>query len=281
MPDNDTKGSPYRVQVLDRALAVLDFLAQEQDAVSLTDLSERLNLNKSTAHRLVMILERHRMIERESQTGRYRLGMRLFELGSIAVSRFDIRDKARGHLEQLGYEVDESIHLCALDNGEVLYLDRKEPRRSVRMECRVGHRNPVHCTSVGKAMLAHLSEREVDQILRQRGMPRKTSATLTTPAELKADLALIRARGYAIDNEEIEEGVRCVGVAVLGASGQPIAAISVSAPSFRMPVEKLPVIAGLVSREAKALSSESGYRGPWHVDLSDAALATLTGAGNG
>lgn len=259
------KASPYRVQVLDRALAILDLLADQQENASLSDLAEKLQLNKSTAHRLVMILERDRLVERDANSGRYRLGMRLFELGSIAISRFDIREKARRHLEQLLYEVDESVHLCTLDGGEVLYLDRVEPTRSVRMQCHVGRRNPAHCTSVGKAMLAHLPDREVDEILRQHGMPRRTPRTLSTPAELKSDLAVIRARGYAIDDEEIEEGVRCVGVAVLGHNGRPLAAISVSAPSFRLSMEKVPIVAASVSRGAKSLSMESGFRGAWHL----------------
>jgi IclR family acetate operon transcriptional repressor len=114
-------------------------------------------------------------------------------------------------------------------------------------------------------MLAHLPDREVDEILRQHGMPRRTPRTLSTPAELKSDLAVIRARGYAIDDEEIEEGVRCVGVAVLGHNGRPLAAISVSAPSFRLSMEKVPIVAASVSRGAKSLSMESGFRGAWHL----------------
>jgi DNA-binding IclR family transcriptional regulator len=109
-------------------------------------------------------------------------------------------------------------------------------------------------------------------------MERRTAATLTTPAELKADLAAIRARGYAIDDEEVEEGVRCVGMAVLGHNGRPIAAISVSAPSFRMPVEKAPIVAASILRAARALSIESGYRGTWNLNAAEALV--LTGAGS-
>jgi DNA-binding IclR family transcriptional regulator len=151
------------------------------------------------------------------------------------------------------------------------------------MQCRVGRRNPAHCTSVGKAMLAHLPDREVDEILRQRGIERRTAATLTTPAELKADLAAIRARGYAIDDEEVEEGVRCVSMAVPGHNGRPIAAITVSAPSFRMPVEKAPIVAASILRAARALSIESGYRGTWSFNTSNVSAAeapVLTGAGS-
>src|SRR5579862_7952562 len=174
------------------------------------ELSTELDLHKSTVHRLLMILERHRMVEREPKTGRYRLGMRLFELGSLAIARFNIRERARHHLEQLMAEVDETVHLCVLDGGEVLYVDKIEPSRSVRMASRIGRRNGAHCSAVGKAVMALMPEREVDEILKQHGMGRFTPRTLVTAAELKADLKATRKRGYAIDNEEAETGVRCV-----------------------------------------------------------------------
>jgi DNA-binding IclR family transcriptional regulator len=259
--DSETKQSPYRVQVLDRALAIIDALAGDGPDASLMELSSRLQLHKSTVHRLLMILERHRVVERQPQTGRYQLGLRLFELGSVAIARFDIRDRARLHLQRLVTEVDETVHLCALDSGEVLYLDKIEPSRSVRMSSRIGRRIGVHCSGVGKAMLAQLPEREVDQILEQRGMARQTSQTIVTMAELKADLKTTLERGYAIDNEEAEEGLRCVAAAVLGRNGRPLGAISTSAPSFRLPLDQVPVVAEAVCAAARALSEESGYRG--------------------
>src|SRR5262245_29695729 len=186
MPKGKTDSSPYKVQVLDRSLAILDALANAREDASLAELAEKVKLHKSTVHRLASILERHRIVERDTQSGRYRLGLRLFELGSIAMGRFSIRDRARPHLERLLYQVDETVHLCALDAGEMLYLDKIEPARSVRMASRIGRRNPVHCTSVGKVILAFLPEPEVDDILRQHGLKRMTANTTTTPAELKA-----------------------------------------------------------------------------------------------
>jgi len=262
MPKGKTDSSPYKVQVLDRSLAIIDALANARDDASLAELAEKVKLHKSTVHRLTSILERHGILERDARSGRYRLGLRLFELGNIAMGRFNIRDRAHPHLERLLYEVDETVHLCALDAGEVLYLDKMEPARSVRMASRIGRRNPVHCTSVGKAILAFLPESEADDILRQHGLKRLTPKTMTTPAELKADLKLIRDRGYAIDNEENEEGVRCIGAPVLDHSGRPIAAISISAPSFRLPLDKVPTVAVSVCRAALALSQESGYQPP-------------------
>jgi len=260
MPNRKTDSSPYKVQVLDRSLAIIDALANARDDASLAELAEKVKLHKSTVHRLTSILERHRILERDSQSGKYRLGLRLFELGSIAMARFNIRDSARLHLEKLLFEVVETVHLCALDVGDVLYLDKMEPVRSVRMASRIGRRNPAHSTSVGKAIMAFLPEPETDSILRQHGLKRLTAKTITTPAELKADLKLIRDRGYSIDNEENEEGVRCIGAAVLDHSGRPIAAISVSAPSFRLPMDKVPAVAASVCRAALALSQESGYQ---------------------
>lgn len=244
-------------------MAIIDALAltKEHENLSLMELAAQLQLHKSTAHRLLMILERHRMVEREPQTGRYRLGLRLFELGAIAISRFNIRDYARPHLERVLFETEETVHLCVLDAGEVLYVDKIEPSRSVRMASKIGRLSPAHCSAVGKAMLAHLPERELDDILKQRGLPRMTAKTIVTPADLKAELKTVRERGYAIDNEEAEEGVRCVAAAVLGPSGRPVGAISTSAPSFRLPLERVPAVADSVSRAARAISVESGYRG--------------------
>ena len=242
-------------------MAILDALAiANQKDISLVELAAQLQLHKSTAHRLLMILERHRMVEREPQSGRYRLGLRLFELGAVAIARFNIRDYARPHLERVLFETEETVHLCVLDAGEVLYVDKLEPSRSVRMASKVGRLSPAHCSAVGKAMLAHLSERELDEILKQRGLARMTAKTIVTPAELKAELKTVRERGYAIDNEEAEDGVRCVGAAVLGPSGRPVGAISTSAPSFRLTLERVPAVAESVCRAARAISMESGYR---------------------
>jgi DNA-binding IclR family transcriptional regulator len=268
------KTSPYKIQVLDRALAIINAIAESRTDASLAELAEIVKLHKSTVHRILMILESYRVVDRDPQGGRYRLGLRLFELGTIAIGSFNIRDRARRHLERLLYEVDETVHLCVLDGGEVLYVDKFEPSRSVRMASRIGRRNPAHCTAVGKAILSLLSEREVDDILRRHGLPRLTPNTITTPAELKVELQAVRRRGYSIDNEEVEEGVRCVGAAVLDHAARPIAAVSVSAPSFRLPPEKVEVVAALVSRVAQALSKELGYFGPWPVEARKTPAST-------
>lgn len=279
-PGKETNPSLYRVQVLDRALSILDALAHLREDASLAELAVLVKLHKSSAHRLLMSLERHRMVDRDPQTGRYRLGLRLFDLGTLAIARFNIRDRSRPYLEKLMYNSHETVHLCVLDHGEVLYVDKIEPDRTVRLSSTIGHRNAAHCTAVGKAMMAWLSEAEVDAILHQHGMRRHTAKTLSTPAELKAELRTIRERGYAIDDEEHEEGVRCVASAVKDYSDRPIAAMSVSSPSFRLPMEKLPMIAALVCETVQALSQECGHRAQIEPAASESKSYFVARAGN-
>ena len=263
MPHSKTQkatNSPYQIQVLDRALAILDTLSAEGPDLSLAEISDKLGLHKSTAHRLMMVLDRHKLIERNSVNGRYRLGLKLFELGTRAVSQLDLRERARPFLEKLVLEASETVHLCILDDSEVVYLDKVEPARSVRMATSVGRRNPAHCTAVGKAIMAYQSEAQVEEIVRKQGLRAMTANTITSFAELKKELNAVRERGYAVDNEEIEEGVRCVGCVVRNFSGEPLAAISISAPSFRLTKEKVKDVARSVVEVASALSAELGFK---------------------
>jgi DNA-binding IclR family transcriptional regulator len=207
----------------------------------------------------MMVLERHRLVDKHPDTGRYRLGLRLFELGSKAISVLDLRERSRPFLDQVLSETQETVHLCILDEGEVLYLEKLEPQRSVRLASRVGRRVPAYCTSVGKAILAELPEAEVDSIIRRSGLKRITPNTITTPSALKEELRKIRAKGYSIDDEENEEGVRCVGAVVRDYSGRPAAAISVSGPAFRVTKANVAEIAKSVTQAATALSRELGH----------------------
>lgn len=219
-----------------------------------------------------MVLEQHRIVDKNQETGRYRLGLRLFELGSKAISLLDLRERSLRFLNQVLDEAQETVHLCILDKGEVLYVEKLEPERSVRLASRVGRRSPAYCTSVGKAMLAELPSTEVDAIIKQSGLKRITPRTIVTAELLKEELRLIHSRGYAIDDEEYEDGVRCVGAAVRDHSGRPVAAISVSGPAFRLTKSKIIEMAKSVEQAATALSQELG------CDVHDAKLAMIAGS---
>lgn len=255
-----TAESPYRVQVLDRALAALDVLASRPQEHSLVELCNALKLHKSTVHRLMMVLEQHRLVSKNPDTGRYRLGLKLFEYGSKAIGALDLRRHSKPYLNRLLQEIDETVHFCILDDGQVFYIEKMEPQRSVRMACTVGSRAPAYCTAVGKAMLAELSDAEVNSIIRRWGLKPITKYTIRTAAALKAELRSVRMRGYAIDNEEKEEGLRCIGAAVRGHAGKLMAAISVSGPAFRVTKERIPEIGQIVMKAANDLSEELGYQ---------------------
>ena len=261
VPHYKTSASPYKVQVLDRALAALAILASRSSECGLAELCAALRLHKSTVHRLMMVLEQHRLVVKNQETGRYRLGLKLFELGSKAIDGFDLRGRARPYLDRLQRQFGETVFFCILDDGQVFYVEKVESQQSVRTACTVGSRAPAYCTAVGKAMLAELAEHEVSDVIRRWGLKAVTANTITTATALKAELRAVRSRGYAIDDEEKEEGLRCVSAAVRGHSGKLFAAISVSGPAFRMTKERIPEIGQAVMRAANELSTELGYEG--------------------
>ncbi len=261
VPQSKTPDSPYKVQVLDRALAALAILANSSSDCSLAELCPAMKLHKSTVHRLMMVLEQHRLVVKNPETGRYRLGLRLYELGSRAIEGLDLRGRARPYLDRLQAEFGETVFFCILDEGQVFYVEKVESQRSVRTACTVGSRAPAYCTAVGKAMLAELSEEEVNKIVRRWGLKPVTPNTITTASALKVELKAVRSRGYAIDDEEKEEGLRCIGAAVRSHSGKLAAAMSVSGPAFRMSKERVPEIGRALMRAANELSAELGYEG--------------------
>jgi len=239
-------------------MSILDALSRSGSEMALSELTEALHLHKSTVFRLLMVLERERLVNRNPLTGHYRLGMKLFELGSKAVSNLSIRECARTRLEHLAFETGETVHLCVLDHGEMLYVDKVEPERSVRLASSVGRRICMHCSAVGKVILAFLPEEEVANVIQQHGMSRLTKNTITTPASLYAELEEIRARGYAIDNEENEEGVRCVAAPVRNYTGTVVAAVSISGPTFRVKAEGIPALAAVLVKVTDEISAELG-----------------------
>jgi len=260
VPHSKTTQSPYKVQVLDRALAALAALSNSSSECSLAELCPALGLHKSTTHRLMMVLEQHRLVVKNPDTGRYRLGLRLYELGSRAIDGLDLRGKVRPHLDRLQERFGETVFFCILDEGQVFYVEKVESQRSVRTACMVGSRAPAYCTAVGKAMLSELPEAEVVTITKKSGLKSITANTITTSTRLKAELKEIRSRGYAIDDEEKEEGLRCVGAVVRTHSRKLSAAMSISGPAFRMTKERIPEVGQALMQAAGDLSAELGYQ---------------------
>jgi len=191
--------------------------------------------------------------------GKFRLGLRLFDFGNRAIEQYDLRDRAQPHLRRLVAETEETAHLCIMEAARVIYIDKIEPARSVRMITRVGASNPVHCTSVGKAILAFLPEDRAAEVVRRTRFERFTHRTIATAEALRAEMEKTRRRGYAVDDEEFEEGLRCIAVPLLDAQRLPVAAVSISGPSFRVTAQKLPSIANHLLQCVRGISADMGY----------------------
>jgi DNA-binding IclR family transcriptional regulator len=250
--------SPYKVQVLDRAVAILDTLSQAESLMTLVELSECLKLHKSTTHRILMVLERHRLVEKDPENRKYRLGLKLFELGNMAPAQIDLREQARPFLKRLVAETGETAQLRVLDEGEARFVDLVQSNQAIRIS--VGGRFPAHCCAVGKAMLAFQPEELVDEIIERQGMKACTRNTITSRSRLNAELQLVRELGYALDNEESTEGIKCLAAPIRDFTGEVIAAIGISGMASRLSEDRIPRLADAVSRAATELSRRLGWR---------------------
>ena len=248
----------YKLQAIDRAVALLDLLGRSDVPLGLTDVSRLLGMHKSTAQRFLRVLEGHHLVSCRTD-GRYHLGLHLRDLGDRALEQFDIRDRAMPYFRVLVDDIKEIGHLCVMRRNTIVYLDKISPVRSVCQTSRVGLTNPIYCTAVGKAMLAFSSPEERDAILSTLTFQRITKNTHTNQGSLVKDLHMVRSRGYALDDEEIEDGVRCVGAPILNSEGRAIAAISISGPTFRMTRTKVPVIAKKVIECCDQITRSLGY----------------------
>ena len=263
MPPAETKiqGS---VQVIERGCKILDHLSKGKRSYSIQDLSSELNLPKPTIHRILSTLRHFGFVTQDEVSKEYRLGFRLVELGQTVLDQIDLRKAAEPFLTQLASQVQETVHLVILDQGEIVYLDKVEgvsDPKSLRMVSRIGMRNYAHSCAVGKVLLAFLSDSERGAVIAQKGLPRLTKNTIVNLGQLNKHLAEVRAQGYAVDDEENEEGVRCVGAPVRNDRGKVIAAISISGPAVRMIGER--IYSGLktqVMETALEISKKLGFK---------------------
>jgi DNA-binding IclR family transcriptional regulator len=252
--------SDSRIQSVARALTILDILAEARGELALNEIAGRLKLPKSTAHGLISTLKDFGYIEQSGFTGKYRLGLRLFEVGNIVAQGWEVREVAAPYIQKLLEEMGETIHLVILDKYEVLYIDKRETSESLRIASQVGMRLPAHCTGVGKLLMAHLPAEERIELIKRKGLPRFTRNTLTDPEALERELDKIRGRGYAIDNEEIMESLRCVAAPIRNQTGKVISAISLSGPVSRLKGQRFEKAIQRVTETAEEISAGIGYR---------------------
>ncbi|GAB4187472.1 MAG: IclR family transcriptional regulator [Thalassobaculales bacterium] len=249
-----------QVQSLVRALNLLKAVAESPHGAGLSDLAHRVGLAPSTAHRLLKSLLKERFVAHDPQRGAWSIGVEAFTVGSAFLEARDLVAKARPLMQDLMEESGESINLGVLQGNEVVFLAQVECREMMRALARPGGRAPLHCSGMGKAILAMLPERQRDALTQRDTYPRFTNKTLNTRAALLEDMKAIRARGYALDDEEFAPGLRCVAAAVLDENGEPLGAVSLSGPSARLPDTRLAALGRLVADTARRITQEMGGR---------------------
>jgi IclR family transcriptional regulator, acetate operon repressor len=250
-------GAGGNLQSVSRALRALEQIA-EAGELGITELGRRLGVHKATASRLVATLAEHGMVERDPVSEKYRLGFGLIRLAGAATAGLDLVRTSRPILEELAEKSRETVNLGVLSGEAVVYIDQVAGTRSIVAVSWVGRRTPVHCASNGKVLLAFMDEPERERLL-AGPLERATKNTVVDPAKLRAQLAEVRARGYATTMEELEEGLNAVAAPIRRSDGQVVAAISVSGPAFRMRPVDLPRIALVTMEAATAISRRLGY----------------------
>ena len=238
-----------------RALKAFTNLEREW---GVSDLARRLGIAKSTAHRLLATLTDEGLLEQDAQTGRYRLGLAVFDLAA-AVQSLDLHEAALSPMTDLRNRTGETVQVAVLDGREVVYVERLDSPNTLRLFLEVGRRNDAHCTGCGKALLAFSPPEVVDRVLRQWKLPAKTPHTITDLAALRADLAEARRRGYARNRFESEVGVISVAAPIRDASGRTVAALSVAGPAERLDPIELQV-AHATMETAATISRRLGHR---------------------
>jgi DNA-binding IclR family transcriptional regulator len=252
------KARRMRLSSVANAIRLTKAFSEQDHEMGISGLAVRLGLAKSTVHRLASTLVEYDILEQNRENGKYRLGLALFELGALVRRKMDAVSESRGQMHSLVESTGETVQLAVLDHLSVLYIRIRESRQAVRMSSSPGSRAPAHCTSVGKVLLAHQPQEVVRQVI-DGGLKRYTENTITSPDALAEELAAIRARGYAIDDEEIEVGLRCVAAPIRDHTGQVTAAISVAAPVQRMSKKTLQTTAPSVMAAADLISRRLGY----------------------
>jgi IclR family acetate operon transcriptional repressor len=257
-----TEHDPVLTLTVKKAMDILDCLGEAAGPLSAREIGRKLGLPRSTVYRLLTTLATGGYVGQDPEKAQeYRLGFKIMELASSLLDSIQLRRQALPFLTELRDIAQETVHLVVMDQGQVTYIDKVECSKAVRMHSAMGRRGFSHSTAVGKAMLAFMPDEQVERIIGEHGLPTHTPNTITDRDALAEELERVRRQGYAVDNIENEEGIRCVGAPVFDHQGRPVAALSVSGPAFRLSMERALELAGVVISTASSISRQLGYSG--------------------
>ncbi len=242
-----------------KMMAVLDCFSTVDRRLSVAEIARRTRIPRGTAHRIIRTMREFGLLEQEREREEYSLGMKLFDLGTTVLSNMDLHREAKADIEALTRASDETVHLSVFDGRNSTVVHRTDKGQNQTNTLYVLDASPAHATASGKAALAFQEARDVDRLIAM-GLRRLTPSTITDGESLRVELAEIRNRGYAIDNEELTPGTRCIASPIRNGSGRVFAAISVSGPIRRITPDRTQELSGLVMYYADAISERLGYR---------------------
>jgi DNA-binding IclR family transcriptional regulator len=244
------------IRAVERALDVLLCFTSQTPELSMTHIAEQVGINKSTVHRLLGTLEKKRFVERDATTGTYRAGIRLLQMAYLTLEHNDLRRLAAPFLRNLCDQYRENVNLALLDDVDVIYVDVVESQQRVKLAAIPGQRLPAFCTASGKAILAFLSEEHLTRIL-GRGLPNRTQFSLSSPEALLENLGYTREKGFAISEQEYEDGINAVAAPIFSRE-RPVASISVAGPAYRLTKARMLEIGPQVVLAANDIAREAG-----------------------
>ncbi len=266
------------VQSLLRAISLLEILAEDDEGYRLVDLAARAGLSTSTTHRLLTTLEQKQFVQFSRDSSLWFVGVRCFSIGAAFARRRNFASLALPFMRRLRDLTGETVNLGLLDQGDVVFLTQVESRELMRAITRPGGRSPLPCTAMGQALLAAMSEREVAEILKQHGLPRRTPNSIARPTMLHEVLAAARVHGYAVDDEENAVGLRCVAAVIFDEFRRPYAAISVAGPTVRVTPRRVPELGEQAIAAAREITQATGGLLPARIETGARPAARVSHA---
>jgi len=261
---NNNENAPITVQAVERALLILETLAEAAAPITITEIAQKTNLTLGTTHRLLYTMMQKGFVEQNNENSKYRLGIKAFQIGNAAAYAKDLRSVARPVMEDLQQIYNETVNLATLDGTEVVYVDQVESTSIVlvRMFARTGNRGPAYCTGSGKVLLSSLPQDKLEDIVYSTELKKYSNETITEPELLLKELNRVKQEGYALDLGERDEGVRCVAAPIKNYEGQVVAALSMSGPSTRITTQFIRnELVDAIKEAAKIISLQLGYNG--------------------
>ncbi len=248
------------VPALEKAFSILKMLADSRSGLSLQEIVRRSGLPKSSVHCILVTLQRQEYLYRNESTGRYMFGLKLFSLANTALSSLQLREQAVPHLYALMQQTRLTVHMAILEQNEAVLVAKVDAPGPFRLATWIGKRMELHCTGLGKALIAHLPEHRLTELLKEHGLPRHNENTLASVKRLREDLAKIAKCGYAIDDEEDEIGLRCIGVPIFDQTSSVIAAISIAGTTNQIDADNVDDLAQRAKSTAAVISRTLGHR---------------------